>query len=271
MDKEVYASVAKLDKVVVVFGDDQKKIDDNTRAEFLNLNEQERIYFLPYTLMPGDIEAVNFFSGASGSIAGFSVMKSTINVNDECDKEIETFLQDEIKNISDIRKKSYEEYMRNNPNSVPNLDAAAANAKGAKWAGNFACFDCHIDQAAKWKNSEHSKAIDTLVAKDKGEDVECVGCHSVGFMDGGYALNGLQASRFAGVGCESCHGPGEWHRKMKTQAKNGDKPKDTDAVPTDWIPSPGAAVCTKCHQDMHDPDFDFATKIKMVACGKSVT
>ncbi len=254
-----------MDGVLIVFGNSYDEKDATNITDYVTIKEVSKAAFLPFTMTPGDIEAVNLFAEASGEITGFSVVKSTINVNDECDKSIEKFLCDETKKISEMRTAAYNEYAKNNPDKVQSLANADARLKPAKWSGSFACFDCHIEQAERWKNSPHSKALETLIAKSKGEDVECVGCHTLGFMDGGYTL-GEESSRFAGVGCESCHGPGEWHRKVKVQAKNGDKSKEPDSVPADWIPSPGEAVCTKCHQGMHDPEFDFATKIKLVRC-----
>lgn len=84
------------------------------------------------------------------------------------------------------------------------------------FVGSDKCFSCHAAEAAKWKESAHSHAMETLekVAKRPGlrnYDPECVRCHAVGYgFETGYR-DEETTPLLKHVGCESCHGPGSGH------------------------------------------------------------
>jgi Zn finger protein HypA/HybF involved in hydrogenase expression len=81
----------------------------------------------------------------------------------------------------------------------------------SKFAGAESCSNCHSKTYEIWKNSKHSKALETLQLKQRHEDLTCIECHVVGFhADAGY-VNQKVSPNLAGVQCENCHGPAKEH------------------------------------------------------------
>lgn len=123
------------------------------------------------------------------------------------------------------------------PEPIPEVPEGEAG-----YTGNARCATCHPTQMEFWKTTTHSRAINTLVKRNKSFDNNCVGCHVTGYRKpGGSVLgnfNGLE-----NVGCEQCHGPGSLHvvagDKTKIQLKTPEK------------------VCTECHNEEHSPRFNY--------------
>lgn len=100
-------------------------------------------------------------------------------------------------------------------------------AADAPFEGRKKCSSCHKAQAKSWRGTAHAKAMDSLKPnerkeaklkadldpeKDYTQDKDCVGCHVDGFGEkGGYTIESPK-KMLAGVGCESCHGPGRQYR-----------------------------------------------------------
>ena len=146
--------------------------------------------------------------------------------------------------------------------------AATAEDKPNTYIGAAKCSKCHKkeligDQAAKWKESKHSKAFETLlsddalaIAKERGmteapsESADCLKCHATGY--------GLTADQLAkdpldvkdGVQCESCHGPGSNYKKKSTMSDH-----DKALAAGMWEPGEDEKVCTVCHND-ESPTWD---------------
>jgi len=143
---------------------------------------------------------------------------------------------------------------------------AAADAKGAEFAGNNKCKMCHFKQHKAWLELKHAKALDNLRKADpkasadvaaklkvelKGPAAEndaCVVCHVTGFhLAGGYpASDSVKTAALSFVGCEACHGPGSLHVPAPAAAKkkfiNG---------------HPSAKLCMQCHTAATSPNFKF--------------
>lgn len=116
-----------------------------------------------------------------------------------------------------------------------------------KLVGSEKCQGCHAAEYAQWKPTRHAQAIHSLKAKGKDTDPECLGCHA-------QLPDKAQAAKpdawVPGVGCESCHGPGEAH-----VAAGGGKDNIvglTESCPVCVID----AMCSTCHSSSQDPDFD---------------
>jgi hypothetical protein len=147
------------------------------------------------------------------------------------------------------------------------LAGAAVAQDKATYVGSAKCKMCHNKADAQihttWMATKHAKAIESLVKSDdkvtaewaakmkvevKGPAVKaeaCLKCHAVP----GYT--GAEADPFAGVGCESCHGPGSAHIKspMAEKAKS-------------MQPPPNEATCKTCHTAAASPKFDYAVASK---------
>lgn len=122
-------------------------------------------------------------------------------------------------------------------------DATAQPAKAAnQYIGSKKCQNCHDAEASGnqwgvWLEAGHSHAIEALssdeakavAAKlgiaDAAKSEQCLRCHVTGF--------GLPEKQFKksfkaadGVGCESCHGPGNDHARARFRAANEEDDED---------------------------------------------
>ena len=145
--------------------------------------------------------------------------------------------------------------------------APSATPVAGAYIGAAKCKNCHGsadtgNQYAAWSKTLHAHAFETL-ASDKVEvkeaaakrnvtepakDAACVKCHVTGF--------GEPAEKFArgwkpelGVQCETCHGPGDDHLKVRMKAAASADPKaGYQPLPEgEMVTSPGVDVCVKCH------------------------
>ncbi len=137
-----------------------------------------------------------------------------------------------------------------------------ADSKGQAPLGGFvgsdACASCHQDAFEIWQESLHYVAMEALAddlrdGSPATNDPNCVYCHSVGFgYTSGYGSSSLtdelrwaSLDGLAGVGCESCHGPGGQHAR-------------TGAA--EHIERSGEHTCLECHDSENDPTFHFGRK-----------
>ncbi|MDP6980446.1 MAG: multiheme c-type cytochrome [Myxococcota bacterium] len=129
--------------------------------------------------------------------------------------------------------------------------------KNADYVGSQACQSCHPSEFATWSASAHSKSVESLSAKGKADDADCLACHTTAMgRKGGFPADGRGSDTshgdLASVGCESCHGPGGNHiakdaKKLGTIVSLGDK-CDSCAI---------LKICGSCHDDANDPGFEF--------------
>ena len=123
------------------------------------------------------------------------------------------------------------------------------------YLGSRSCLHCHSEISHEWEESRHGKAIESLVAKKKENDTDCLPCHVTGMnknIIGGF-VSMYENPGMAGVQCEACHGPGARHAqgwgKIKLQ-------KITENT------------CRQCHTAETDPEFDY-DKDRMLGTHKS--
>ncbi len=119
--------------------------------------------------------------------------------------------------------------------------------------GSQACRSCHAAEYKSWKKSPHRRAMGSLGPADDTR-VECVRCHASPVASGpepetlaGFAVAG-------GVGCESCHGPGETHvRDPRAETILGLGERCAECVIEE--------VCTTCHTASWDPGWDLHPRL----------
>jgi hypothetical protein len=111
---------------------------------------------------------------------------------------------------------------------------AAGGAMLAGYAGLDACATCHASAAAFWRRTKHAQAWQTLVRKERQNDVGCVTCH----VTGNAALPGVQ--------CEACHGPAAAHSKQP-------------GVHGLLVRDPPEARCRTCHNAEQTKEWEFAS------------
>ncbi|RMF71072.1 MAG: hypothetical protein D6744_18505, partial [Planctomycetota bacterium] len=144
-----------------------------------------------------------------------------------------------------------------NANANANDNGAAnenenANDNGAigdsgltgKYIGAETCSLCHRTTHRNWSETLHARALDTLEEIGQGENEACLPCHTVGFGESGGFVDRATTNALAGVGCESCHGPGKDHV---------DNIEDASLRPVVDI---SADVCGRCHTGEHHPNFE---------------
>lgn len=120
------------------------------------------------------------------------------------------------------------------------------------YVGVQRCKICHSGEMhgmvyEKWLKSKHAVALDTLSAKGEDKNPKCLVCHVTGFNVGGYKIGAANAADFAGVQCESCHGPGSGYARMSIM------PNKKLAMENGLI-MPNEALCRKCHNE-NSPTF----------------
>lgn len=166
----------------------------------------------------------------------------------------------------------------------------AANEKpiptpnGAQYVGAAKCGECHTKAFAKWKNTKHAAAYESLI---KGRpnyqgnwvprqfDNECLACHVTGWhpqdvlpYDSGFkSLE--ETPHLAGQQCENCHGAGSVHVSLEETWK-----KKRGAVSSDqqtWRQKlhldqklAQDRVCYQCHDGDNSPKFNFEKYFKEI-------
>jgi hypothetical protein len=135
---------------------------------------------------------------------------------------------------------------------------------GGKFVGTAKCKDCHEESDRVWRKSGHSKAYETLAKLDppRNFDPECVSCHVVGWNPQRFFpyKTGYQSQEktphLLDVGCEDCHGPGEFHCKAE---EGGDQAKMDKYRKVMVITKAESEKnqCATCHDGDNSPDFNF--------------
>lgn len=136
------------------------------------------------------------------------------------------------------------------------------------FVGSDQCQSCHEAEHAWWKDSPHGQAMATLstpqvIAEhpDAPADVACVSCHA------SPTRSGPPPSELAGfktnesVGCESCHGPGERH--VAAGGGSDNIQGLGESCPVCVL----EAICTSCHTQAWDPEWDLDTRMQGIHHG----
>lgn len=114
------------------------------------------------------------------------------------------------------------------------------------YIGSSACASCHAEAYAWWKKHRHGRAYQTLVDRHKEFSMSCFQCHVTGYgQPGGATITFNLGGELKNVGCESCHGPGEFHARSPLEFKST------------MIRSPEERLCRNCHDAEHSDQFDF--------------
>ncbi|HEY5657477.1 MAG TPA: cytochrome c family protein [Myxococcota bacterium] len=160
------------------------------------------------------------------------------------------------------------------------MGAVDANAGDHKYVGVSKCKTCHKkeligDQYTKWEKGPHANAYKTLkgekaqkIAAEKGisgpanEAAECLKCHVTAYGKAPSAFASGPLKPEEGVGCESCHGPGNDYRSKKVMADHA-----ASVAAGLWEPGKDAKVCTACHNSESPTakPFDHAARVKEIA------
>ena len=162
-------------------------------------------------------------------------------------------------------------------------EAATCPREDAKFVGSKTCQKCHFKEYSSWQKTKMAQAFNSLkpnqaaegrkkanldLAKDFTKEPKCVACHVTGYgKPGGYPEVGKEwteeekfcAPLMEGVGCESCHGPGEKYSPYK---KDNKEYKWAELVKL-GASHTDAKNCATCHNEKSPTfvKFDFAEKV----------
>ncbi|MCF6281823.1 MAG: cytochrome c family protein [Candidatus Polarisedimenticolaceae bacterium] len=130
-----------------------------------------------------------------------------------------------------------------------------------KFIGNVKCASCHKVEFASWELSAHGKAFNILkpgkrkVAKrladldpekDYTHEKKCMKCHVTGYRKKG-GFKSIEATpEMAGVGCESCHGPGGEYKTLHEENLYGFKKNQAEPL-GQLYGEDDESVCRACH------------------------
>jgi 2',3'-cyclic-nucleotide 2'-phosphodiesterase (5'-nucleotidase family) len=102
------------------------------------------------------------------------------------------------------------------------------------------CSECHTDAYEIWQKSNHAKAFQTLVDKNRQVNPDCLGCHTTRFEEAnGFSMK-AQEKELRNVQCESCHGDRTEHLKDPSNVSQT---------------KPAMETCVKCHTEHRCPNF----------------
>ena len=144
-------------------------------------------------------------------------------------------------------------------------------ASAAERVGSETCRACHQAAYQIWKASPHARASENLTPAQRA-DLRCAVCHAPdraravlekGPFQGGDpgAVPGadLASQVEGGVGCEACHGPGQYYTPSYVM-------RDSELARAVGLVDPGEKSCLVCHT-AGSPSltpFDFAAKVKLI-------
>lgn len=159
---------------------------------------------------------------------------------------------------------------------------SAPHPSGSKFVGADKCGECHTSAYAKWKETPHSHALESLDPKhqrpgherlngvNRTFDPECLACHVTGWDPNEYIRfeSGFMNRQFAesddektlhdlmsGSQCENCHGPGSQHIEL-IEAGESKRAREMVRVTQEQARK---GMCERCHDPDNSPKFDFDT------------
>jgi len=135
--------------------------------------------------------------------------------------------------------------------SLEELDLLGRREEKSPTIGSAACAACHGETHQDWLGTAHAKALGSL-RPDKGLfDPQCLQCHTTAPGRGGY-VSEKETPEYAGVGCESCHGPSRAHAEAPLSKE---RPR---------TPGKPAETCRICHTPDHSEDFQDAERLQAI-------
>ncbi len=132
---------------------------------------------------------------------------------------------------------------------------------GVAHVGADACRACHQSEYDQWVRSPHAGAFALVLAVNRSADPECVKCHvTAAGLPGGFGDDDAPGP-MTNVQCEVCHGPGADHVEAPADLKSATIYGITNQRSFRII----QGVCTTCHDQRNDPDFDIEAALPLVS------
>ena len=138
------------------------------------------------------------------------------------------------------------------------------NAVGDEHAyvGAKKCKMCHMKQYKSWEATTMATSFDILKAGERAEaktaagldpdkdyttDAVCLPCHTTGYGEAGGFVDIATTPTLAGVGCETCHGPGGTYIADGYMTLKNKEYKKAELVAVGMVDTVSEAQCTNCH------------------------
>lgn len=155
---------------------------------------------------------------------------------------------------------------------------SAPRANELEFVSSKKCKMCHLKQYSSWEETKMARALEVLkpgqaveAKKKQGldpeadytSDPECLQCHSTGYGKPGGFVSLEETPNLAGVGCESCHGPGSEYLKPELMSlKNKEHTLESVREAGLIYPVTEETCKSQCHNEKSpfvskDQAFDF--------------
>ena len=140
--------------------------------------------------------------------------------------------------------------------------AASEEAEGFAYVGVKNCKKCHLKEWKSWATTQMAQAYESLKpgvaveAKvsagldpeaDYTGDENCIGCHVTGYGKPGGFVDFETTPELAGVGCETCHGPGGTYTQDQYMSLKNKEYDKAEVVAVGLVPEVGPEQCSSCH------------------------
>lgn len=156
-----------------------------------------------------------------------------------------------------------------------------AQAEDHDYVGSRKCRKCHAKEYRSWQETAMTKSFELLkpgvraeqkvaagldAQKDYTKDAECLPCHTTGYGEKSGFVSIEKTPDLAGVGCETCHGPGGTYIKDGYMTLDNKEYKKADLVAVGMVSQTNAETCTSlCHNNKSpfvgdDYIFDYENK-----------
>jgi len=136
----------------------------------------------------------------------------------------------------------------------------------AGYTGSKSCQSCHPREFDSWQTTRHASAWATLEGSGRIRETTCVPCHTTGYAGTDSMPERLVPYELRGVGCESCHGPGEVHmayQKWKIYGELTGEVRGEDLTDP-IVRTPPERTCTACHTPPYDEGWVYRIKLDRV-------
>jgi hypothetical protein len=155
-----------------------------------------------------------------------------------------------------------------------------ASAQDHAYVGTKNCKKCHIKEWRSWSETKMANAFEILKPGERAEqktaagldpqtdytqDPECVHCHVTGYGKPGGFVDIETTPELAGVGCETCHGPGGTYTQDEYMSLKNKEYKKAEVVAVGLVDTVSEEQCSGCHNTDSpfvgdDYVFDFETR-----------
>lgn len=140
--------------------------------------------------------------------------------------------------------------------------ATAADDSVHAYVGSKNCKTCHLKEWKSWETTNMAQTFETLKPgqrsaekaaagldpeKDYTLDESCVRCHVTGYGQPGGFVDIVSTPELAGVGCETCHGPGGTYTEDQYMSLKNKEYTKSLVVAVGLVPEVSEQQCIACH------------------------